>query len=124
MIDPKSPPPSPGSGKSYMDYCGSGGFGRGMMEASSSTMAELAEALSHVLHRPVVDKTGISGQFRYHLTFAPEDASASEIGGPPPASDSPSIFGALQEQLGLKLDSAKGPVEVLVIDHVERPTEN
>jgi uncharacterized protein (TIGR03435 family) len=66
--------------------------------------------------RPLVDKTGLTGTFDIHLEFSPdEDAVDAAI---------PSIFTALQEQLGLRLESSKGPVEVLVIDRVERPGAN
>ena len=121
-------------GKTMMDYCGFGGFtGRGGYEASNGSMAELAEALALPLGRIVVDKTGITGRFRIQLTFAPVASAipfpdAPGPGNPPDAAPTadpgPDIFTALQEQLGLKLESAKGPVEVLVIDHVERPSEN
>jgi uncharacterized protein (TIGR03435 family) len=63
----------------------------------------------------VIDKTGITGKFDIHLRFSPEDATDA---------NDPTIFTAVQEQLGLKLAPAKGPIEVLVIDHVERPSEN
>jgi uncharacterized protein (TIGR03435 family) len=66
-----------------------------------------------------VDKTGLTGKYDLTLTYSPDD-------GPAAASDSsaPSLFTALQEQLGLRLQPAKGPVETLVVDHVEMPTEN
>jgi uncharacterized protein (TIGR03435 family) len=120
--DPKNPGFAPG--KTLMDYCGSGGFGKGLMEGSSATMTELAESLSNVVVRTVVNKTGVEGRFRYQVEFAPEGTSTAENGGPPPPADAPSIFTAIQEQLGLKLDSARGPVEVLVIDRAEKPSAN
>lgn len=71
-----------------------------------------------IIDRPIVDRTGLSGTFDFDLHFAsPQLGSAS-------TSDLPSLFTALQEQLGLKLESRTGSVEVLVIDHVERPSEN
>ena len=79
-------------------------------------------AFSQLLGRPVVDQTGITGEVDAHLTFAPEQAADPSL--PPSDVALPSIFTAIQEQLGLKLDSAKGPVEILVVDHAERPTEN
>ena len=114
-------------------YCG--GFGvatlpTGMrMQGSRISMAEFVKGLSRVVGRPVLDKTGFSGEFDVHLDFAPEDAAMGG-GGPgdpaaaiPPASPSAlNIFVAMEEQLGLKLTSAKGPVEVLVIDSVQKPT--
>jgi uncharacterized protein (TIGR03435 family) len=66
----------------------------------------------------VVDRTGIQGEFNFDVKFAPIDNNA--FGN----TSSPSIFTALQEQLGLKLEAGKAPVEFLVIDHAERPTEN
>jgi uncharacterized protein (TIGR03435 family) len=74
--------------------------------------------------RLVVDKTGLSGRFAFNLAWTPEQmpTAAPPPGIPPIDPNGPSLFTALQEQLGLKLESAKGPVEVLVIDSVERPT--
>ena len=121
--DPNNPGIAPG--KTFMNYCGSRASGRCMMEGSSATMTELAEALSNTVGRTVVNQTGVDGQFRYHVDYAPELTAPAQPGGPLPAcGDAPSIFTALQEQLGLKLDSAKGPVEVLVIDHAEKPSAN
>ena len=126
-FDPNNPTPPPG--KTEQDYCGSGGFtGRGRYEATSARMTDLTLAFSILTGRTVVDKTGITGEFPVHLTFVPDD-SMLQIPGPPgdpgnpatPADSGPSIFTALQEQLGLRLESGKGPVEVLVIDHVEKP---
>ena len=74
------------------------------------------------LDRPVIDKTGLTGKFDFDLTWRPD---LQQVGGQGVTnSDVPDIFTALQEQLGLKLESSKGPVEVLVIDSVSRPTEN
>jgi uncharacterized protein (TIGR03435 family) len=84
-----------------------------------------------LVDRTVVDKTGITGTFRVHLTFVPDQDTPSQFAGPQsapgnvtPGADGPNIFNAIQEQLGLTLVPAKGPVEVLVIDHVEKPSEN
>ena len=88
-----------------------------------------------VLGRPVVDHTGFGGAFDLRLDFTPDETAAGlprfagpvDSGGTPAAADPtapPPIFVAIQEQLGLRLESAKGPVEVLVIDHVERPSDN
>jgi len=79
-------------------------------------MGSLAAMLVGPTGRPVVDKTGIEGNFEFRLDYAPDGTADSPL---------PSIFTALQEQLGLKLEAQKVPVEMLVIDHVERvPTEN
>ena len=75
--------------------------------------------------RPVVDKTGLTGTYDFTLAFRPQlppDASADEM--PPETQNLPSIFEALRDQLGLELVPQKGPVETLVIDHVEKPSEN
>jgi uncharacterized protein (TIGR03435 family) len=81
--------------------------------------------LSQTLNRTVIDKTGLSGMFDFQLQFTPDDVTPG-ITASTDVSDplGPSIFATLQEQLGLKLEAAKGPVERLVIDHVERPSEN
>jgi uncharacterized protein (TIGR03435 family) len=92
-------------------------------------MAELTRILSIVLKRNIVDKTGFTGTFNVDLPFlADESAPGLPNPGPgllpPPDPTAVTIFTAVQERLGLKLDSAKGPVDVLVIDNVERPSEN
>jgi uncharacterized protein (TIGR03435 family) len=113
-------------GKSMRDYCGWGGWGIGRYEFTDGKMSDLAGGLSGMLERIAVDKTGIMGRFHLQLTYAPDDSVKRfpDIPAPEPPADAPNIFTALQEQLGLKLESAKGPVEVLVIDHVEKPSEN
>jgi len=75
------------------------------------------------LDRPVIDKTGLTGLFDFHLEYAPDQASADGAATPADPGGA-SIFSALQQQLGLKLTRAKGPGEFLVIDHVERPSAN
>ena len=89
-------------------------------------MRELARVLSNLMGRTVLDRTGVEKEFDVQLQFALDDAI---FGIPHPAGGAaengpPSIFVAVQEQLGLRLESTKGPVEVLVIDHVERPSGN
>lgn len=82
----------------------------------------------NILDRPVVDKTGITGLFDFHLEFSPDETTPGFHPGTPEDGltdrRGPSIFTAVQEHLGLKLESAKGSREFLVIDHVERPSEN
>ena len=98
--------------------------GAGRIAGGGADIDQLAAQLSRLLNSTVLDKTGLSGQYDVDLTFTPELLSA---GGPPPPGvdpNGPSVFTALQEQLGLKLQSGRGPVDVLVIDHVEHPTEN
>jgi uncharacterized protein (TIGR03435 family) len=100
-----------------------------------TSMAAFAQELSRYFHSPVLDRTGVNGRYDFWLEFAEERTDsailrASEEGqlgadsGSPPASSGPSIFTALQDQLGLKLESTKGPLEVIIIDHIERPSEN
>jgi uncharacterized protein (TIGR03435 family) len=90
------------------------------LDAHKLTVSNFAGRAKGVLRldRPVIDKTGIDGVFSFHLEFAP---SQTVLGGP---SNAPSIFTAIQEQLGLKLEPTKGSEEVLVIDSVQRPSEN
>jgi uncharacterized protein (TIGR03435 family) len=73
--------------------------------------------------RPVLDRTGLTGTFDFSLEWSLAPDPAQPV-GPQPEDAGPTFLEALQEQLGLKLKSAKGPVDVLVIDHVEHPTEN
>ena len=87
-------------------------IGSGMLAARTVTMERLAQSLSGVMDRLVIDKTGLAGSFDVDLIWTPD---------PKGDTSGPSIFTALQEQLGLKLESARGPMEVLVIDGAERP---
>jgi uncharacterized protein (TIGR03435 family) len=109
--------------------CGGGFFvGPGRLIAES-TMDNLAKNLSWrgPIDRKVVDKTGLGGVFDLSLTYAPFIPGVGAPEGSQDANDSSlpsSIFTALQEQLGLRLVPQKGPVEILVIDHIERPSEN
>jgi uncharacterized protein (TIGR03435 family) len=118
------------------------GIGRaGMMTWSSGrligqgiSIASMVPALTQQLGRTVQDRTGLTGKYEIELRWTPDDAAAPRMGPPRgrPNSDSglaaespePSIFTAIQEQLGLKLESQKRPVDVLVIDRVERPSAN
>ena len=90
----------------------------------ASPIAQLVDFLSgSYLNQPIVDATGLTGKYDFDLKWTADETQAyardeaAEPGGP-------SLFAAIQEQLGLKLEPAKGPVEVIVIDHVEHPTEN
>ena len=101
------------------------------VDFEGGTLSMLAGLLGLILDRPVIDKTGITNYFEIHLKFSPDDSAAprpatADPGSPAAVSspDAPGIFQAIQEQLGLKLVPAKGPVDVLVIDHIERPSEN
>lgn len=92
------------------------------------TSADLAASLAFFLRRFVVDKTGLTGKYDVELEWMPDpDPSSvlpSDLDRPSVVTDRPSIFTALQEQLGLKLEATKGRLRILVIDHIERPTEN
>jgi uncharacterized protein (TIGR03435 family) len=92
-------------------------------------MALLADALSEMVGRPVFDNTGMTGKYEGLLEYIPTDEEIAVIfGGQRPPAEAlpvgPSIFTALQEQFGLRLVSQRKPVEYLIIDSVERPTEN
>jgi len=102
------------------------------VNADGATLDELAKMLNRVVDRPVIDETGVSGRFEIHLTFARDQALGRLPSLPPSPSapgvasepGDPTIFTAVQEQLGLKLVPTKRPVEILVIDSVERPSGN
>jgi uncharacterized protein (TIGR03435 family) len=96
--------------------CGMMGGG-GRFFAGGVTLAMLASALSPQAARVVVDRTGLTGYFEADIEFSPDALTNA-------ASERPSFFTAIEEQLGLRLEPARAPVEVLVIDRVERPTEN
>jgi uncharacterized protein (TIGR03435 family) len=91
----------------------------GVAGAHAAPISLLTLLLSGMVQRLVVDRTGLTGTYDYELHWTPEATAASEVS---PASDNPSIFTAVEEQLGLKLQSTKAPVDVLVIDHVGKPT--
>ncbi len=98
-----------------------------LFTAKGVTLPELAEALtqelSRELGRGIIDKTEIKGRYDLTLKWTP-DAGAATDSAATSADSGPSIFTAVQEQLGLKLEPAKAPVQVLVIDHAEMPSEN
>ena len=95
----------------------------GGMSSRAVTMDALASMLAYGVGRPVVNETGLAGEFDVDLSYAP-DLGAGAAPTAPPATTAPSLFTALEEQLGLKLESARGPIDVVVIDRVERPAEN
>jgi uncharacterized protein (TIGR03435 family) len=97
--------------------------GHGRLESKGVSMQALSVFLSGEMQRPVVDASGIPGTFNFKLEWTAQEDPLSK---PPDANETagPSIFTALQEQLGLKLESGKGPVEIIVVDHAEKPTEN
>jgi len=109
-------------------------MGRGQLTGSAAPLTLLTDALSNQLGRPVVDRTALNGKFDFTLEWTPDPGQSANLfgGAPPPGADAPpspapngpSVFTAVQEQLGLRLESQKGPVEILVIDHLEKPSEN
>ena len=103
----------------------------GMVGFNGVPMSRIAQLLTQSVGRPVIDKTGLTGYFDFTLQWTPQPGSEMPIrpageppAPPPPAADpdGPNLFTAIQEQLGLKLESARGPVEVIVIDRLEKPT--
>ena len=121
-----NPPLPPGQ-----QYCQNGNFrpGKGenfVFQAQGMTLDRFAGLMGWVAGRPVINRTGIEGLFDFRLEFGRDEATPT-LAGPGEASDEPpgpSILTALQEQLGLKLEPARGAKEFLIIDHVERPAEN
>jgi uncharacterized protein (TIGR03435 family) len=110
-----------------MTICGPKTGGAGRLLLVGTTIQQLASLLALMLNNTVVDKTNLPGRYDIDLTFTPERQLPEGVNlpGPPPDPSGPSIYTALREQLGLKLDSQKVQEEVLVIDHVERqPSEN
>jgi len=106
-------------------------IGPGRLAIGGQTMAAFATNLSRFVGGIVVDRTGLAGTYDIELSYAPDPGispTGRDLpgGAPPPVAntDAPSIFTAVQEQLGLKLDSTKGPVDVLVIDSAEHPTQD
>jgi uncharacterized protein (TIGR03435 family) len=109
--------------------------GNGNVTGQGMSITNLVHLLSQQLERTIVDKTGLTANYDFTLKWTPDESEGAMFKGPgggappggsppPPDAAGPSIFTAIQEQLGLKLESQKGPVEVLVIDHVEKPSEN
>jgi len=121
-----TPPPSANGPQCVLQF----GFGRST--ADGLTIKELAAALSRFTARTVIDQTALAGPFQWTLAWTPDTLPSRAAGTPPdqPVTvngiaidpNGPSLFTAVEEQLGLKLEPTKGPVDVLVIDHVERPT--
>ena len=87
-------------------------------------MADFCEELSGRLQRPVVDKTGLTGKYTFLVKFTPEGDPASNNDRGVAEPEAPGLFTALQEQLGLRLQGGKAPVQTVVIDSVSPPTEN
>jgi uncharacterized protein (TIGR03435 family) len=133
-IDADHPPVLPAPGQPLPAYCGSAPVLRNgtgwKLTGTGITMKDLIRQLAYVSGLTIIDKTGRTEAFNATLEWTPDLApsppSPGDAGNPASLADTtgPSIVTALQEQLGLKLESTKGPVEVLVVDRVERPSEN
>ncbi len=102
--------------KSATDTGGSGMYSNGKIEVRATSIESLAMNLSHTVGRIIVDKTELAGGYDFTLEWAPEGAA--------PDDPRPSIFTALEEQLGLKLKSTQGPVDAIVVDSIQRASEN
>jgi uncharacterized protein (TIGR03435 family) len=95
------------------------------LPARYATMSEFASVLQRSpLARPVVDQTGLAGRYDFDLDFTPDERLWGGILKRPENSDKPDLFRAIQEQLGLRLEAATGPVDTIVIDAIERPSAN
>ena len=88
--------------------------GTGFISAGGASMAQVADGLAGRVGRVVIDRTNLAGYFQFDLEFAPDTAAVP--------GDRPSLFAALQEQLGLRLQAARGPMNVLVVESAARPT--
>jgi uncharacterized protein (TIGR03435 family) len=127
--DPNKLPPPLEPGKPPTLGCGEQFLGISQLKAVSAPITNLLFFLSRMLGRSVIDKTGLTGKFDITATWTPDETQAAAPLPPdapklPSGDVGPSIFTAFQEQLGLKLEAQKGPVEMLVIDRAEKPSEN
>jgi uncharacterized protein (TIGR03435 family) len=106
---------------------GFGGRGPGAIGVRNSSMQEFAGFLqARILDRPVVDRTGLAGKYDFTLEWRPDQVQAGPNPPqlPPEVEARPDLFGAIQEQLGLKLEATKTPVDVMVVDKVQKPSDN
>lgn len=127
--DPTQPPRRQEPGQSPVRNCGQQMMSQKTLNAASVPIANIIPMLARMLGRTVIDKTGLTGKYDISLEWAPDESQTGLLppdGPKPPPSEvqGPSIFTALQEQLGLRLESQKGPVDMLVIDRAEKPSEN
>jgi uncharacterized protein (TIGR03435 family) len=122
-----------GDGKDPIGNRGMITIGPGRIDAHDGGMEFLTHSLSASVGRTVIDSTGLTGKYDFTLQWTPDDTgmpTAAHGGDGPPRGDmpadagGPSLFTALEEQLGLKLEPSKGLVDVIVIDHIDLPTEN
>ena len=125
-LDLTKPPAQPAAtGQVPPKVCGGFTIGKGTLDFTEMTISDFSQYLGrNIVVRPIIDKTGLTGRFNFHLEFAFDESTpmlrryrSDEVTGP-------SIFAAIEQQLGLKLEKATGPHEFLVIDSIERPSEN
>ena len=121
--DPNNPYANGLKGLDGQSHPGMMMMGDGKVTAQAITMPVLVRLLSNVTHKQVVDNTGLKGKYDIVLEWQPEDEPVDHTDGSP-ATPKPSLATALQEQVGLRLDSVKAPVDTIVVDHIEMPTEN
>jgi uncharacterized protein (TIGR03435 family) len=132
FVPPDKPPAGPPpTGKDGVHPQGSIMMqGRGNLTATGVELSALVNILSRAAGRMVVDKTGLSGRWDYKLQWTPDNnegpapPGGPPAGAPPPETSGPDLFTAIQEQLGLKLEAQKAPVDIIVIKHIEKPSEN
>lgn len=132
QFDPsKPPPPPPGPGRGPNLFCGSQFMSPRGLTGVAVPVDNLIPMLSRMLGRTVINKTGLNGKYDIKMEYTPDESQLAMMAPPgaaPPSAPSdstgPSLFTALHEQLGLKLESQKGPVEIFVIDRAEKPSEN
>jgi uncharacterized protein (TIGR03435 family) len=123
-VPPAAPPPGARPGPP----CSRRGNTPGRVAANAISVSQLAGILSSPAGRPVFDRTGLAGYFDVDLDWTPalstQGPGGTDGASAPSAGDPPPLFTALEDQLGLKLESTRGPVEILVVDHVEHPTSD
>jgi uncharacterized protein (TIGR03435 family) len=117
---PRPPAPPATSPADFKNRCG-GMFGQGIIVTGGTTMDRFVFSLKGLAGREVVDRTGLTGWYSLELRFSTQRSGAASDAAP---DDAPEVFTALEEQLGLKLVPQKSKVPILVIDHIERPSEN
>jgi uncharacterized protein (TIGR03435 family) len=121
--DPNNTYPNGIKGPDGISHAGMMMMRNGTLTAQAVPMSNLVVNLSGQVHRIVEDRTGLTGKYDISLQWSPDEMPSGQD-ATATASSGPSIFTALQEQLGLKLESTKGPVDTVVVDHVEMPSEN
>ena len=123
--------PAPAPGSPIPNYCGISQWSPRSLIGTAITMQQFISTLENILQRPVIDETGFTATFDVNLSWIPDQVTPGLLAPgvspsplPSPNDAGPTIFTALAEHLGLRLQAAKGPVDVLVIDHAERPSAN